>query len=314
VAKLGGSRLPSRGLHHVTTIIGDVQRAADFYADILGLKRVKKTVCYDDPGSYHLYFGDDAGSPGTVISTLAWRCVAKGMVGVGEVVQTAFQVPAGSFEWWSERLKAANVVCRLDHSPLGEPMLCFADPDGTALALMESKRVHYETERRDDRQAVLGLNEVTLPATAATIRTERPGTSAMAMCMSARSRNAPASPSTPTGGVGLVDSTLASSPASSDPAPREALQKRALASKPIGIVSYPKSQRAPSTNIAATVTARRRSELCMLVGKSWTRRSCSSMMRCVCGVSFDSHKPDESYDHRRHIYAAQGNRVNEIHR
>jgi glyoxalase family protein len=162
VAKLGGSRLPSRGLHHVTTIIGDVQRAADFYADILGLKRVKKTVCYDDPGSYHLYFGDHAGSPGTVISTLAWRCVAKGMVGVGEVVQTAFQVPAGSFEWWSERLKAANVVCRLDHSPFGEPMLCFADPDGTALALMESKRVHYETERRDDRQAVLGLNEVTL--------------------------------------------------------------------------------------------------------------------------------------------------------
>jgi glyoxalase family protein len=162
VAKLEGSRLPSRGLHHVTTIIGDVQRAADFYADVLGLKRVKKTVCYDDPGSYHLYYGDDVGNPGTVISTLAWRCVAKGMVGVGEVVQTAFRVPTGSFEWWSQRFKAANVVCRFDHSPFGEPMLCFADPDGTTLALVESKQVHREAARSDAVQAVLGLSEVTL--------------------------------------------------------------------------------------------------------------------------------------------------------
>lgn len=161
MSKLDGSRLPARGLHHVTTIIGDVQRTADFYAHVLGLKRVKKTVCYDDPGSYHLYFGDNVGNPGTVISTLAWQCVAKGMVGVGEVVQTAFRVPTGSFAWWSERLKAANVACRLDRSPFGEPMLCFADPDGTTLALVESKQAHREVER-GDRQAVLGLNEVTL--------------------------------------------------------------------------------------------------------------------------------------------------------
>lgn len=139
-----------------------MQRATEFYGGVLGLKRVKKTVCYDDPGSYHLYFGDGAGSPGTVISTLAWRCVAKGMVGVGEVVQTAFRVPMGSFEWWSERLKSANVAHRLDHSPFGESMLCFADPDGTTLALVESKPVHGEAERADDLRAVMGLNEVTL--------------------------------------------------------------------------------------------------------------------------------------------------------
>ncbi|WP_426410299.1 ring-cleaving dioxygenase [Bradyrhizobium ganzhouense] len=156
------SRSPSRGLHHVTTIIDDVQRAANFYAGALGLKRVKKTVCYDDPGSYHLYYGDDAGSPGTVLSTLAWRCVAKGLVGVGEVVQTALRVPAGSLEWWSERLKAANVVCRFDHSPFGEPLLCFADPDGTTLALVEAVHDRREAGRSNAVRAVMGLNEVTL--------------------------------------------------------------------------------------------------------------------------------------------------------
>ncbi|MGY3586267.1 glyoxalase family protein [Bradyrhizobium sp. USDA 4341] len=153
---------PSRGLHHVTTIIDDVQRAAGFYAGVLGLKRVKKTVCYDDPGSYHLYYGDDAGSPGTVLSTLAWRCVAKGLVGVGEVVQTALRVPAGSLEWWSERLKAANLACRFDYSPFGEPLLCFADPDGTTLALVEAVDDRREAGRRDAVRAVMGLNEVTL--------------------------------------------------------------------------------------------------------------------------------------------------------
>ncbi len=159
---MGSGDVNARGLHHVTTIIGDVCRAADFYAGVLGLKRVKKTVCHDDPGSYHLYYGDDVGRPGTVISTLAWRCIAKGMVGVGEVVQTAFQVPTGSFEWWSERLKAGNVACRLDHTPFGEPMLCFADPDGTTLALIEAEQAQHEAKRSADPRAILGLNEVIL--------------------------------------------------------------------------------------------------------------------------------------------------------
>lgn len=162
MAKLDRSQPLSRGIHHVTTIIGDVRRAAMFYSDVLHLRRVKKTVCYDDPGSYHLYYGDRLGSPGTVISTLAWRCVAKGMVGVGEVVRTAFLVPAASLEWWAKRLKAANVACTSTYSPFGEPLLCFADPDGTELALMESKLGRREPARDDDIPAVIGLSEVTL--------------------------------------------------------------------------------------------------------------------------------------------------------
>lgn len=162
MAKPGGSRPVSCGLHHVTTIVGDVQRAANFYTGVLGLKRVKKTVCYDDPGSYHLYFGDDLGSPGAVISTLAWRCVSKGIVGVSEVVQTSFLVPAGSLPWWSERLKAARVDCRPSASPFGEQVLCFTDPDGTGLSLVESKQAHLEVIRGDVVHAITGLGDVIL--------------------------------------------------------------------------------------------------------------------------------------------------------
>jgi glyoxalase family protein len=111
---LDGIHVSARGLHHVTAIIGDVRRSTEFYGKVLGLRRVKKTVCYDDPGSYHLYYGNDAGSPGSVMSTLAWSCVTPGMVGVGEVVQTAFRVPPGSLEGWSERLKSLDVACRME--------------------------------------------------------------------------------------------------------------------------------------------------------------------------------------------------------
>jgi glyoxalase family protein len=128
----------ARGLHHVTTIIGDVRRAADFYAGVLGLKRVKKTVCYDDPGSYHVYYGDDIGSPGAVMSTLAWNCVTPGMIGVGEVVQTAFRVAPNSLDGWADRLASLGVPNRSEVSAFGERMLCFADPDGTALSLVET--------------------------------------------------------------------------------------------------------------------------------------------------------------------------------
>lgn len=152
-----------RGLHHVTTIISDVRRAATFYGHVLGLKRVKKTVCYDDPGSYHLYYGDDVGSPGAFVSTLAWSCVAPGMTGVGEVVQTAFRVAPNSIDGWADRLKSFNIPHRLEVSPFGERTLCFADPDGTALAFVEAGKgpstagEHFEADL-----SPRGLHSVTL--------------------------------------------------------------------------------------------------------------------------------------------------------
>ncbi len=127
----------ARGIHHVTAIVGDVRRAADFYRDVLGLKCVKKTVCYDDPGSYHIYYGDGLGTPGTVLSTLAWNCVTPGLAGVGEVVQTAFRAAPHSLDQWADRLSSFDLPNRAQVSPFGERMLCFADPDGTTLALVE---------------------------------------------------------------------------------------------------------------------------------------------------------------------------------
>lgn len=156
----------SRGLHHITTVIREARRGRHFYANVLGLKIVKKTVCYDDPGSYHLYYGDDVGAPGTVISTLAWRCVPPGMVGVGEVVQTSFRIATGAVDWWAERLTAAAVSCRLDYSPFGEKVLRFADPDGTALALVCAEQNDRDQARHPvgvgEEHAIRGLHGVTL--------------------------------------------------------------------------------------------------------------------------------------------------------
>lgn len=135
----------ARGIHHVTAIIGDVRRSSDFYGKVLGLKRIKKTVCYDDPGSYHLYYGDDAGKPGAVMSTLAWNCVAPGNIGVGEVVQTAFRISPGSLDSWADKFEFSNIPYKIDVSPFGERMICVTDPDGTAIALIEAG-VHGDTE------------------------------------------------------------------------------------------------------------------------------------------------------------------------
>jgi glyoxalase family protein len=149
----------ARGLHHVTAIIGDVRRSSEFYGNVLGLKRIKKTVCYDDPGSYHLYYGDAAGNPGAVMSTLAWNCVHPGNIGVGEVVQTAFRISPKSAEDWAQKFEALEVPHRIDRSPFGERMVCIVDPDGTALALVES-----DVQEAADGQCLTpnGLHGVTL--------------------------------------------------------------------------------------------------------------------------------------------------------
>ncbi len=147
----------------MTAIVGDVRRAADFYRGVLGLKRVKKTVCYDDPGSYHVYYGDDVGVPGSVISTLAWNCVTAGLAGVGEVVQTAFRAAPRSLEQWADRLDSFGVPARSETSLFGERMLCLADPDGTALALVETLEQPSEVARGAPRVGALqGLHDVTL--------------------------------------------------------------------------------------------------------------------------------------------------------
>src|SRR2546422_3805400 len=92
------------GLHHVTAITADAQKNIDFYCTVLGLRLVKLTVNFDDPASYHLYYGDELGSPGTIMTFFAWPGAPRGRVGPPQLTATAFAVPAGSLRYWAERL------------------------------------------------------------------------------------------------------------------------------------------------------------------------------------------------------------------
>jgi glyoxalase family protein len=121
---------PIVGLHHVTAIASDPQRNLDFYTDVLGLRFVKRTVNFDDPGTYHFYFGDDAGSPGTILTFFPWPHAHRGQAGVGEVTKTAFSVPATSLEYWAERLNDQGILVEHTGKRFEEQVLTFPDPDG----------------------------------------------------------------------------------------------------------------------------------------------------------------------------------------
>jgi glyoxalase family protein len=128
--------MASAGLHHVTAISGPARRNLGFYEGVLGLRLVKKTVNFDDPGTYHLYYGDETGQPGSVLTFFPWDHAAPGRVGVGESQETAFRVPRGSIGYWTQRFVAASVSHEAPAQHFGEVVLPFKDPDGLALALI----------------------------------------------------------------------------------------------------------------------------------------------------------------------------------
>jgi glyoxalase family protein len=115
------------GIHHVTAITGDAQKNIDFYAGMLGMRLVKKTVNFDDPNSYHLYYGDETGSPGSLLTFFVWPGAGAGRIGSSEPVALAFQIPKGTFAWWKEKLQASEVEGRLS----------IQDPDGMRVELIE---------------------------------------------------------------------------------------------------------------------------------------------------------------------------------
>lgn len=122
------------GIHHVTAIASDAQANVDFYAGTLGLRLVKKTVNFDDPGTYHLYYGDGLGRPGTILTFFPWPGASQGRRGVGQVATTLFEVPRGSLAWWQSHLTAKGVTLWPDTT---DKMVLFADGDGLALGLVE---------------------------------------------------------------------------------------------------------------------------------------------------------------------------------
>jgi glyoxalase family protein len=127
---------PIVGLHHVTAIASDPQVNLDFYTEVLGLRFVKKTVNFDDPGTYHFYFGDDGGSPGTILTFFPWPRAGRGQAGVGEVTHTAFSVPLGSIDYWERRLTEKGVLVERTGKRFEEEVLTLADPDGMKLELV----------------------------------------------------------------------------------------------------------------------------------------------------------------------------------
>ncbi|KYG29343.1 ring-cleaving dioxygenase [Alkalihalobacillus trypoxylicola] len=126
----------TKGIHHITAIVGEPQENVDFYAGVLGLRLIKKTVNFDDPGTYHLYFGDEQGKPGTIMTFFNWVGAYQGEIGSGQVGVTQFVVPKNSFGFWKTRLKTYEVDFT-EKKRFNEEYLQFSDPHGLKLELVE---------------------------------------------------------------------------------------------------------------------------------------------------------------------------------
>jgi glyoxalase family protein len=124
------------GLHHVTAIAGEPQVNIDFYAGVLGLRLVKLTVNFDDPTTYHLYYGDGWGHPGTIMTFFPWPGASRGRIGTGQLTVTSFAVPDKSLPYWRERLRKRGVDFDETTSDFGEELLFLSDPDGLQLELV----------------------------------------------------------------------------------------------------------------------------------------------------------------------------------
>lgn len=156
----------TRGLHHVTAISGDARATVEFYVGVLGLRLVKKSVNQDDVGTYHLFFADGEGHPGTDLTFFPFAHAAPGREGAGQVVRVAFRVPRESLDWWRKRLEEKGVRVADRRTRLDEEVLPFRDPDGMGLDLVAVDDVDPELQWLgggvpEDR-AIAGFHSVTL--------------------------------------------------------------------------------------------------------------------------------------------------------
>ncbi|EMA6343531.1 ring-cleaving dioxygenase [Bacillus cytotoxicus] len=124
------------GIHHISSMVNDAQRTIDFYAGVLGLRLIKRTINFDRPEVYHLYFGNQPGEPGTVITFFPWPKQLKGRIGMGQVGVTGYMIPTGSMSFWEERLQKFHVEFQKS-TRFEETYLQFQDPDGLQIELVE---------------------------------------------------------------------------------------------------------------------------------------------------------------------------------
>lgn len=154
------------GLHHITALSGAAQQNLDFYVGVLGLRRVKTTVNFDDPKTHHLYYGDTVGRPGTAITFFPWPRAQQGRPGAGILQSVAFAVPDGTLDAWANRLSTADVTTQRTER-FGEPVLQFDDPSGLSLELVATSSMTNAGAWGDgpvpSDQAIRGFHAPTLP-------------------------------------------------------------------------------------------------------------------------------------------------------
>jgi glyoxalase family protein len=155
------------GIHHITAIAGDANRNFNFYSNVLGLRFIKKTVNFDDPGTYHFYFGDEVGSAGTILTFFPWgEGIQQGRKGSGMATEIGYSVPKDSLDFWVNRLDQHNVIYNKPSEKFGERYVSFLDPDGLKLELIESKtadnRKPWETTEIKAENAIKGFHNITL--------------------------------------------------------------------------------------------------------------------------------------------------------
>jgi glyoxalase family protein len=154
-----------RGLHHVTSFAGDAQKNNAFFTKILGLRRVKKTVNFDVPDIYHLYYGDEQGTPGSVMTYFPFPNIGTGRPGTGEVGTTVFSIPEGSLNYWKERFATHNVAGLTENTSFGSKRLHFNGADGDTLALVEQDtdyRKPYVHGGIGNAEAIRGFHSASL--------------------------------------------------------------------------------------------------------------------------------------------------------
>jgi glyoxalase family protein len=154
------------GIHHITAIASDPQRNVDFYTQILGLRFAKRTVNFDDPSTYHLYFGDRTGRPGTAITFFAWPGARRGSRGTGQVIAASFAIPSGSLDFWKSRFEEHHIFSEQLPSRFEASAIRLIDPDGLPLELIETEQLDdidlkYESEA-PNKFAIHGFHAPTL--------------------------------------------------------------------------------------------------------------------------------------------------------
>ncbi|WP_207533341.1 ring-cleaving dioxygenase [Desertivirga arenae] len=154
------------GLHHITAIAGEARRNFDFYTRVLGLRLVKKTVNFDDPYTYHFYYGDKVGTPGTILTFFPWEGIQKGRRGTQQVTEIGYSVPENSLDFWLKRFEANKVSYQKVAERFGEQYLSFKDPDGLPFGLIVPKsadaRQPWETAEVGAEYSTRGFHNITV--------------------------------------------------------------------------------------------------------------------------------------------------------